>query len=90
MRKTQVFLTEEQFAALRRAAKASGRKRSEIMRRGVSLAVEEIEGAPEPDWKTATLAAAGIWKGRDNLDEDRATLRARYAERFDSLFPDAK
>ncbi len=81
MRKTQVFLTEDQFVALRRASKHSGRKRSEIIRRGVVLAVEEIEGAAEPDWKAATLAAAGMWKDRDDLDAGRQDMRERYQER---------
>lgn len=88
MRKAQVFLTDEQLADLRRPARATGRKQSEIIRRGVELALQEAVGIPEPDWKRATLAAAGIWKDRDDLDAIREDMRDRYHERFETLFPE--
>jgi hypothetical protein len=86
MRKTQVFLTEDQLAALKRVARATGRKQSEIIRRGVELAVDEAKAVAEPDWKAAILSAAGIWKDRDDLDELYADLKQRNRERMDRLF----
>lgn len=88
MRKAQVFLTEEQLADLRRTARATGRKQSEIIRRGVDLALNETDSVSEPDWKRATLAAAGIWKDRDDLDSIREDMRDRYHERLETLFPE--
>lgn len=85
MRKAQVFLTDDQFNALRRAAKATGRKQSEIIRRGVDLAVKEADEQPAADWKTALLGVAGIWKDRDDLDELYTDLRQRSRERLERL-----
>ncbi len=86
MRKHQVFLEEEQAAALRRIARATGRRQSEIIRRGVDLAVKEADEAAAPDWKAAILSAAGIWKDRDDLDELYAEMRRRNRARMDRLF----
>jgi N-acetyl-anhydromuramyl-L-alanine amidase AmpD len=86
MRKAQVFLEDNQIAALKRLAKATGRKQSEIIRHGVDLAVQEAVDAGQPDWKLATLAAAGMWKDHADIDAMREDLRVRYQERFDRLF----
>jgi hypothetical protein len=88
MRKAQVFLREDQAAELRRVAKSTGRKQSEIIRRGVDLAVAEAVEAGPPDWRKATLAAAGMWKDHDGIDAMREDLRTRYQERLDKLFPE--
>lgn len=88
MRKAQVFLTEEQLADLKKAARRTGRSQSEIIRRGVDLALNETDNVSEPDWKRATLSAAGIWKDRDDLDAIREEMRSRYHERLEKLFPE--
>ena len=88
MRKAQVFLTEEQLADLRRTARATGRSQSEIIRSGVDLALNETDSVSELDWKRAKLAAAGIWKDRDDLDAIGEDMRDRYHERFEKLFPE--
>jgi hypothetical protein len=85
MRKAQVFLTDEQLAELRRIARETGRKQSEIIRRGVDLAVKEAKEAPVADWKSGILSAAGIWKDRDDLDELYADLRRRNLDRLNRL-----
>jgi hypothetical protein len=89
MRKAQVFLTDEQLAELRRIARETGRKQSEIIRRGVDLAVKEASGTGEADWRKATRSAAGIWKDRHDIDAMREDMRKRYQDRLDTLFPDA-
>lgn len=90
MRKAQVFLEEKQLADLKRVAKATGRKQSEIIRRGVDLAVIEAEAAGADDWRAATRGAAGMWTDHAEIDAMRDDLRARYSERLDVLFPDPR
>ncbi len=92
MRKAQVLLREDQTAELERVSRQTGRKKSELIRRGVDLALAEAVGTeaaakavpavPEmPDWKKVWLDAAGIWKDRDDLDEMRDSLRAANQRR---------
>ncbi len=88
MRKHQVFLKDEQTAALKRVARTTGRKQSEIIRRGVDLAVKEADEAPPADWRRATQAASGIWKDHADIDAMRDDMQARYRKRLDALFPE--
>jgi hypothetical protein len=44
MRKTSVYLTDEEAEALRRAAKASGRSQSDLIREGVWRAIDLANG----------------------------------------------
>ncbi len=96
MHKAQVLLREDQKAELERVSRQTGRKKSELIRRGVDLALAEAVGteaaskaapvAPDmPDWKKAWLDAAGIWKDRDDLDELYSDMRKRSRERMERL-----
>jgi len=85
MRKAQVFLTDEQFLALRRTAKATGRKQSEIIRRGVDLAVREALPDEVALRNQALDAAFGLWKDRADIDELYETLRANDRRRTDDV-----
>lgn len=85
MRKAQVFLTEDQFNALRKVAKATGRKQSEIIRRGVDLAVAETHHGGMAERNAALDAVFGMWADRVDLDELQATLRANAQRRMDEL-----
>lgn len=88
MRKAQVFLREDQIAALKKVARETGRKQSEVIREGVDLAIKAANDAKAQDWKAAMLSAAGIWKDRDDFDEIFAERRRRSRERMDRLFPE--
>lgn len=90
LRKAQVFLREDQKAALQRLSRRTGRKQSELIRHGVDLAIAEAEThglqqveakAPSGDWKQAWLSAAGVWADRDDLDELYANMRKNNAKR---------
>jgi hypothetical protein len=94
LRKAQVFLREDQKAALQRLSRRTGRKQSELIRHGVDLAIAEAETrssqqvevkTPSGDWKQAWLSAAGVWADRDDLDELYADMRRNNANRADEL-----
>ncbi|MGL4437878.1 MAG: hypothetical protein ACRCUE_01260 [Bosea sp. (in: a-proteobacteria)] len=85
MRKAQVFLTDDQFSALRRAAKATGRKQSEIIRRGVDLAVAETRHGGMAERNVALDAVFGMWADRDDVEELQTTLRTNAQRRMDDL-----
>lgn len=81
MRKAQVFLRDDQKAALQTLSRKTGRKQSELIRRGVDLAIAEAENASQQDWRLAWSEAAGAWSGRVDLDDIGQTLRANARKR---------
>ncbi len=85
MRKAQVFLRDDQKAALQQLSRRTGRKQSELIRHGVDLAIAEAEKAPDDNWKEAWLQAFGIWKDRTDIDEIYAEMRANNARRAADL-----
>ncbi len=85
MRKAQVFLRDDQIAKLRGVAKATGRKQSEIIRRGVDLAVAEAQSTGLSERNAAFDAVFGMWADRDDLDDLQSTLRANAKRRMDEL-----
>ena len=65
MVRTQIYLTEEEHRRVRRLAKTSGRKQSEIIR----SAIDEFLGKMGPEDKLLRVRKAkGIWKNRKDLD----------------------
>ncbi|PKL95955.1 MAG: CopG family transcriptional regulator [Gammaproteobacteria bacterium HGW-Gammaproteobacteria-8] len=74
MIRTQVYLTEQQMRALKRLAVLSGRRQSELIREAVDLLTREREAS---DWRRSMAAAAGLWKGRDDLP-DLSRLRSEF------------
>jgi hypothetical protein len=88
MRKAQVFLREDQIVALKKFARQTGRKQSELIREGVDLAIKAANDETQQDWKAALMSAVGIWADRDDLDELFAERRRRSRERMERLFPE--
>lgn len=80
MQKAQVFLTDEQKASLKTLSSTTGRKQSEIIRRGVDLAIAECE-SQKSHWKASLKKASGMWKDRDDVEEIIADNRARWRRR---------
>lgn len=77
MVRKQVLLTVAQSRWLRRRAAETGLAESEIVRRGIDMA---LEAGPQDDadWKAAWRRAAGVWKDRDDLRAlDTARREAR-------------
>jgi hypothetical protein len=83
MIKMQVFLREDQKAALRTMSARTGKRESDLVRQGVDLMLEKGKSQKD-DWKKATLAAAGIWKDRDMTWHKE--LRERSKRRFAYLY----
>ena len=67
MLRTQVYLTDEQDRDLKQLAAATGKKRSELIRKAVDGYLAERK--PE-DWKQALEAVRGMWVNREDLVGD--------------------
>lgn len=85
MRKIQVFLREDQKAALKSNAARTGRKQSDLIRNGVDLLIEGAQ-RQDVDWREATRAAAGLWKDRTDLESVRRDTRDAAKRRFSSVY----
>lgn len=84
MRKAQVFLRDDQKERLHAVAQRTGRKQSELIRRGVDLALDEAD-ATQTVWREAWSPAQGIWRGRDDVNELLTAIRADMDARIDKL-----
>ncbi len=74
MVRTQIYLTENERAALRSIARQTGKKQSELIRR----AIDDFIGRFQPRDRQALLKQArGMWQGRDDLP-DFSTLRREF------------
>lgn len=85
MRKVQVFLRDDQKAALKRAAARTGRKQSDLIRAGVDLVLES-DWLETAGWREATRAAAGIWRDRDGAEGASKAMREAAKKRFKSVY----
>jgi len=66
MIRTQVYLTEREREELAALSKATGKKRSELIRQAVDCLIEQSVAKR----RDAVLRhAAGIWKDRDDLPD---------------------
>ena len=70
MIRTQIYLTERQRDELAAMAKTVGKKQSELIREAVDRLIKE-EGVGKRE--AVLRRAAGIWKGRMDLPDFRAT-----------------
>ena len=69
MMRTQIYLTENERAALRNIARQTGKKQSELIRR----AIDDFIAKSQPGDRQARLQQArGLWQGRDDLPDFRA------------------
>jgi len=85
MQKVQVFLREDQKAALASIAARTGRKQSDLIRKGIDLLIDRAE-REDVDWREATRAAAGIWQDRADIADLARELRAAAKRRFRSVY----
>jgi Arc/MetJ-type ribon-helix-helix transcriptional regulator len=86
MRKVQVFLRDEQKAALMRLAARTGRRQSDLIRSGVDLVLES-DAQESARWREATRAAAGIWRDREDPEAASSAMRESAKKRFKSAYP---
>ena len=72
MLRTQIYLTEQERAALRNIARETGKKQSELIRRAIDDFIDRFQ----PRERLALLAQArGMWQGRDDLPDFRDLRR---------------
>ena len=66
MVRTQVYLTDEERAALLVISRETGRKQSELIREAIDRYIEQFQ---QRDRKTLLRQARGMWKGRKDLPD---------------------
>jgi hypothetical protein len=85
MRKVQVFLREDQKAALKSLSTRSGQRQSDLIRKGIDLLIDRAD-REDVDWREATRRVCGIWRDRDDLKDLSVSLRAKAKRRFSSVY----
>lgn len=85
MQKTQIFLREDQKAALKSIAARTGQRQSDLIRKGVDLLIDRTE-REDVDWREATRAVAGLWKDRTDLEALAEEIRGAAKRRFQSVY----
>jgi len=85
MQKIQVFLREDQKAALKSISARTGQKQSDLIRKGIDLVIDSAE-RQEADWREVTRAVAGLWRDRTDIEELQQSLRTAAKRRFGDLY----
>lgn len=85
MQKVQIFLREDQKAALKTISAQTGQRQSDLIRKGVDLLIERTE-SENVDWRQVTRAVAGLWKDRDDLDDVTARIRGAMKKRLGAAY----
>lgn len=85
MQKIQVFLRDDQKAALKSLSAQTGMRQSDLIRQGVDLLLQS-EALQARDWREAMRAVVGIWRDRDDLDETSEKFRRSLRSRFPSVY----
>ncbi len=70
MVRTQIYLTERQRDELAAIAKTAGKKQSELIREAVDRLIDQSGRSRR---EAVLREAAGIWKGRKDLPDFKAT-----------------
>jgi len=73
----QLLLTSEQCRHLKAIAATTRRSESELVREAVDGWLAK-QAAADEDWKAAWRQAAGMWEGRDDLDEIMTRARRSW------------
>jgi hypothetical protein len=84
MQKIQVFLRDDQKAALKSIAARTGQKQSDLVRKSVDLLIDKAR-RDEADWRAATRSVAGMWRDRTDLEPISEAFRAAVKRRFSSV-----
>jgi metal-responsive CopG/Arc/MetJ family transcriptional regulator len=66
MVRTQIYLTKEEKAEIKKIAKLSGKSQSDVIREALDQYINKVK----PDnWKEKISTARGIWKDREDLPD---------------------
>ncbi len=85
LQKIQVFLRDDQKAALKLLSTRTGARQSDLVRRGVDLLLEEGT-RKDLDWREATRAVAGLWRDREDSEAAVAELRKATKRRLPTIY----
>jgi len=85
VQKIQVFLRDDQKAALKSLSAQTGMRQSDLIRQGVDLLLQS-EALQARDWREAMRAVVGMWRDRDDLDETSEKFRRSLRSRFPSVY----
>ncbi len=85
MQKIQVFLRDDQNAALKSLSARTGARQSDLVRRGVDLLLEEGT-RKDLDWREATRAVAGLWRDREDSEAIMMELRKAAKRRLPEIY----
>ncbi len=85
MEKIQVFLRQDQKAALKSLARRLGLRQSDLVRRGVDLLIDNTAQG-DADWRAATRAASGLWRDRSDIHDVSREMRRRVRSRFSHIY----
>ena len=80
MKRTQIYLTEDQNSSLGRLSRASGQSKSEIIR----TALDQFMAANDakPDWREAMEKIRGIWADDPETIERIKEVREEFDRRI--------
>lgn len=81
MQRVQVFLHEDQYAALKKIAHFSGIAQSDLIRQGVDLIIKN-KASQQQSWKQVARQIAGVWQDHDELETTQQLLRQRLKQRM--------
>ncbi len=76
MQRTQVYLTDQQQAALKRIAELKGQKKSELIRLAIDSFLTSYE--EKGDWKKKLRKVKGVWDDHTTLDDDLSQVRKEF------------
>ena len=82
MQKIQVFLREDQKAALKTLSARTGVRQSDLVRRSVDLLLDSA-ACNKADWREATRAAAGLWRDHKDVKTVSQWIRESLGKRFE-------
>ena len=82
MQKIQVFLREDQKAALKMLSAQTGVRQSDLVRRSVDLLLDNA-ASKKADWREATRAAAGMWRDHKDVETVSRRIRESLGKRFE-------
>ena len=77
MRRTQIYLTDEERQALKVLAEKQGRSQSAIIREAVD---RYLQGASVQTWQNVIDRTAGLWKDREDIP-DRTSMKDEWVRR---------
>jgi metal-responsive CopG/Arc/MetJ family transcriptional regulator len=82
MQRTQVYLTDQQQAGLKRIAELQGQKKSELIRLAIDSFLASCE--EKGDWKKNLRKVRGVWDNHTTLDKNLSQVRKEF-DRFNPM-----